>query len=63
MMNRAVNGPQTHQPGALEQVSYLTSLERTQPAMSQMAPNAQPRMEVRIIIQGYSVIFPCNIII
>ncbi|XP_039305230.1 tuftelin-interacting protein 11 [Solenopsis invicta] len=45
MMNRAVNGPQTHQPGALEQVSYLTSLERTQPAMSQMAPNAQPRME------------------
>ncbi|KYQ53379.1 Tuftelin-interacting protein 11 [Trachymyrmex zeteki] len=31
MMNRAVSGPQTHQPGAMEQVSYLTSLERTQP--------------------------------
>ncbi|XP_036146927.1 tuftelin-interacting protein 11 [Monomorium pharaonis] len=42
MMNRAVNGPQNHQPGALEQVSYLTSLERTQPTMT---PIAQPRME------------------
>lgn len=47
MMNRAVNGPQSHQPGAMEQVSYLTSLERTQPTMSQMPPTAQPRMEVR----------------
>lgn len=47
MMNRAVSGPQNHQPGALEQVSYLTSLERTQPTMSQMAPIAQPRMEVQ----------------
>ncbi|XP_014476265.1 PREDICTED: tuftelin-interacting protein 11 [Dinoponera quadriceps] len=45
MMNRAVTGPQSHQPGALEQVSYLTSLERTQPTMSQMAPIAQPRIE------------------
>ncbi|KAL0110405.1 hypothetical protein PUN28_013796 [Cardiocondyla obscurior] len=45
MMNRAVSGPQNHQPGALEQVSYLTSLERTQPTISQMAPIAQPRME------------------
>ncbi|XP_012225804.1 tuftelin-interacting protein 11 [Linepithema humile] len=43
MMNRA--GSQSHQPGAMEQVSYLTSLERTQPTMSQMAPIAQPRME------------------
>jgi len=46
MMNRAVSGPQTHQPGAIEQVSYLTSLERTQPTISQVAPIAQPRMEV-----------------
>jgi len=46
MMNRAVSGPQNHQPGALEQVSYLTSLERTQPTISQIAPIAQPRMEV-----------------
>ncbi|XP_011860143.1 PREDICTED: tuftelin-interacting protein 11-like [Vollenhovia emeryi] len=45
MMNRAVTGPQSHQPGALEQVSYLTSLERTQTTMSQMALIAQPRME------------------
>ncbi|XP_032663976.1 tuftelin-interacting protein 11 [Odontomachus brunneus] len=45
MMNRAVTGPQSHQPGALEQVSYLTSLERTQPTMSQMTPIAQPRIE------------------
>ncbi|KYN43118.1 Tuftelin-interacting protein 11 [Trachymyrmex septentrionalis] len=45
MMNRAVSGPQTHQPGAIEQVSYLTSLERTQPTISQVAPIAQPRME------------------
>ncbi|KAG7204874.1 hypothetical protein KM043_005274 [Ampulex compressa] len=44
MMNRAVTGPQNHPPGALEQVSYLTSLERT-PAMSQMPSIAQPRME------------------
>lgn len=47
MMNRAVSGPQNHQPGAIEQVSYLTSLERTQPMMSQMTPIAQPRMEVQ----------------
>lgn len=46
MMNRAVSVPQSHQPGAMEQVSYLTSLERTQPTMSQMPPTAQPRMEV-----------------
>lgn len=45
MMNRAVSAPQSHQPGALEQVSYLTSLERTQSTMSQMPPIAQPRME------------------
>ncbi|EZA47999.1 hypothetical protein DMN91_011683 [Ooceraea biroi] len=45
MLNRAVSGPQNHQPGALEQVSYLTSLERTQPTMSQMPPIAQPRIE------------------
>ncbi|XP_076181741.1 septin interacting protein 1 isoform X2 [Ptiloglossa arizonensis] len=45
MMNRAVTGPQSHQPGAMEQVSYLTSLERTQPTISQMPPTAQPRME------------------
>lgn len=46
MMNRAVTGPQNHPPGAVEQVSYLTSLERSQPTMSQMAPIAQPRIEV-----------------
>ncbi|CAD1471179.1 unnamed protein product [Heterotrigona itama] len=45
MMNRAVSVPQSHQPGAMEQVSYLTSLERTQPTMSQMPSTAQPRME------------------
>lgn len=46
MMNRAVATPQNHQPGALEQVSYLTSLERNQPTISQMAPTSQPRMQV-----------------
>ncbi|KMQ91009.1 tuftelin-interacting protein 11-like protein [Lasius niger] len=45
MMNRAVSGSQNHQPGALEHVSYLTSLERNQPTMSQMASIALPRME------------------
>lgn len=48
-MTRAVSGPQNHQPGALEQVSYLTSLERTQPTISQMPPIVQPRMEVQEI--------------
>lgn len=46
MMNRAVATPQAHQPGAIEQVSYLTSLERTQPTMSQIPATAQPRIEV-----------------
>ncbi|KYN19751.1 Septin-interacting protein 1 [Trachymyrmex cornetzi] len=45
MMNRAVSGPETYQPGAIEQVSYLTSLERTQSTISQVAPIAQPRIE------------------
>lgn len=48
MMNRAVAAPQGHQPGAVEQVSYLTNLERTQPTPQPNAPAAQPRMEVRI---------------
>lgn len=46
-MNRAVATPQSHQPGAMEQVSYLTNLERTQSAVPQPVPTAQPRMEVR----------------
>ncbi|XP_014476895.1 PREDICTED: tuftelin-interacting protein 11-like [Dinoponera quadriceps] len=45
MMNRAVTEPQSHQPDAVEQVSYLTSLERTQPTMSQMVPIVQPLIE------------------
>ncbi|XP_063992743.1 tuftelin-interacting protein 11 [Diachasmimorpha longicaudata] len=45
MMNRAVSTPQGHQPGAMEQVSYLTSLERTQPTMTQIPATAQPRIE------------------
>lgn len=46
MMNRAVSESQNHLPGAMEHVSYLTSLERTQPTMSQMTSIAQPRIEV-----------------
>ncbi|XP_046748597.1 septin-interacting protein 1 [Diprion similis] len=45
MMNRAVAAPQGHQPGAMEQVSYLTNLERTQATLPPSAPVAQPRME------------------
>ncbi|KAK2579187.1 hypothetical protein KPH14_002709 [Odynerus spinipes] len=46
MLNRAVAAPQSHQPGAMEQVSYLTNLERSQPTiMSQMPSVVQPRME------------------
>ncbi|XP_011299706.1 tuftelin-interacting protein 11 [Fopius arisanus] len=45
MMNRAVSTPQGHQPGAMEQVSYLTSLERIQPTMTQIPAAAQPRIE------------------
>ncbi|XP_012287258.1 tuftelin-interacting protein 11 [Orussus abietinus] len=44
MMNRAVAMPQGHQPGAMEQVSYLTSLERSQTPLSQVSMS-QPRME------------------
>ncbi|XP_057340209.1 tuftelin-interacting protein 11-like [Microplitis mediator] len=44
MMNRAVSTPQGLQPGAVEQVSYLTSLERTQP-VPQIPASAQPRIE------------------
>ncbi|XP_014216658.1 tuftelin-interacting protein 11 [Copidosoma floridanum] len=43
MMNRAVSIPQGGlQPGSVEQVSYLTTLERSQTQMAQMS---QPRME------------------
>lgn len=48
-MNRAVSESQNHLPGAMEHVSYLTSLERTQPTMSQMTSIAQPRIEVQNI--------------
>lgn len=44
MMNRAVSVPQGLQPGAVEQVSYLTSLERSQP-VQQIPSNIQPRVE------------------
>lgn len=44
MMNRAVTNSQGLQPGSVEQVSYLTTLERSQPQMPQIS---QPRMEVR----------------
>lgn len=48
MMNRAVSVTDGLQPGAMEQVSYLTSLERSQPPISQMPSNVQPRVEVNI---------------
>lgn len=51
MMNRAVSTPQGHQPGAMEQVSYLTSLERTQPTMTQIPATAQPRIEVKTLLK------------
>ena len=60
-MNRAVSVPQSHQPGAMEQVSYLTSLERTQPTMSQMPSTAQPRMEVRFNLLSIFVSLDCRI--
>lgn len=44
MMNRAVTVSQGLQPGSVEQVSYLMTLERSQPQMPQIS---QPRMEVR----------------
>lgn len=47
MMNRAVSTPHGLQPGAAEQVSYLTSLERLQP-IPQIPATAQPRIEVNI---------------
>lgn len=49
MMNRAVSVPQGLQPGAVEQVSYLTILERSQP-VQQIPSNIQPRVEVCINI-------------
>lgn len=50
MLNRAVAAPPSHQPGAMDQVSYLNNLERNQPTiMSQMSSVVQPRMEVEII--------------
>lgn len=49
MMNRAVNNSDMLQPGSIEQVSYLTTLER-QP---QVAAMPQPRMEV---IDSFSLI-------
>ncbi|KAF7404601.1 hypothetical protein HZH66_003507 [Vespula vulgaris] len=46
MLNRAVAAPPSHQPGAMDQVSYLNNLERNQPTiMSQMSSVVQPRME------------------
>ncbi|XP_034937559.1 tuftelin-interacting protein 11 [Chelonus insularis] len=42
MMNHTAIASQGHQPGAMEQVSYLTSLERTQ---SQIPVTPQPRIE------------------
>ncbi|KAK0075500.1 hypothetical protein PV325_006813 [Microctonus aethiopoides] len=45
MMNRAVSTPQSHQPGAMEQVSYLTTLERSQPLSQQIPTASQPRIE------------------
>ncbi|XP_011501452.1 PREDICTED: tuftelin-interacting protein 11 [Ceratosolen solmsi marchali] len=45
MMNRAVSIPQGLQPGSVEQVSYLTSLERNQSQISQISQISQPRME------------------
>ncbi|XP_071871331.1 tuftelin-interacting protein 11-like isoform X1 [Bombus fervidus] len=45
IMHRAASVTQSQQPGAIEQVFYLTRLERSQPTMSQMLSTAQPRME------------------
>ncbi|KAL2729259.1 tuftelin-interacting protein 11 isoform X2 [Vespula squamosa] len=46
MLNRAVAAPPSHQPGTMDQVSYLNNLERSQPTiMSQMSSVVQPRME------------------
>ncbi|OXU25035.1 hypothetical protein TSAR_000542 [Trichomalopsis sarcophagae] len=42
MMNRAVTVSQGLQPGSVEQVSYLMTLERSQPQMPQIS---QPRIE------------------
>lgn len=47
-MNRVVEH-QGHQPGAMEKVSYLMSLERTQPTMTQIPAMAQPHIDVNII--------------
>ncbi|KAG8035312.1 hypothetical protein G9C98_006758 [Cotesia typhae] len=44
MMNRAVSNTQGLQPGSAEYVSYLMSLERTQPA-PQIPASAQPRID------------------
>ena len=47
-MNRAVSVPQGLAPGSVEQVSYLTSLERLS-AQSQVPAMSQPRLEVSIL--------------
>lgn len=44
IMNRAVASAQGLPPGAAEQISYLTSIERTQ-SQPQISSAAQPRME------------------
>jgi tuftelin-interacting protein 11 len=50
MMNRAVSIPQGLQPGSVEQVSYLTTLERSQSQIPQISQISQPRMEVCILV-------------
>ena len=46
LMHKAVAITQGLQPGSVEQVSYLTTLERSQPPMTNMTQMSQPRMEV-----------------
>ncbi|XP_050457784.1 tuftelin-interacting protein 11 isoform X1 [Cataglyphis hispanica] len=45
MIERTASASQNHQPGVLEHISYLASLERTQSTIPPMPSVAQPRME------------------
>lgn len=46
MMNKTVATRQNLPPGSLEQVSYLTCMERTQAAQTQQIPVYTPKMAV-----------------
>lgn len=59
MMNRAVSVSQGLQPGSVEQVSYLTNLERTQAQMAKVPQFSQPRLEVSNLL-NYFQLKQCN---